>query len=215
MHPAYKNATLKAAVGLAVLLCIPSPGFAQTGLGAAASYAVLAGSAITNTGATRVTGDVGVSPGSAITGFPFAQPTLGTVHAGDRVAAQAQIDLASAYNFLAGMPCSVTMCGDELGGRTLRPGVYRFASSARLAGTLHLDARDRFVTARQSARAHQHHAHHRCHRGRQGAGAGRGSNARHQHPDRHRQQSIADLPDDVERGQGEIPVVVGSIGWTQ
>ena len=46
MHPAYKNATLKAAVGLAVLLCIPSPGFAQTGLGAAASYAVLAGPAI-------------------------------------------------------------------------------------------------------------------------------------------------------------------------
>jgi ice-binding like protein len=140
MNHAYKNATLKAAVALAVLLCIPSLGFAQVGLGMAASYTVLAGSTITNTGATKITGDVGLSPGTAITGLPVGQPSGGAVHAGDAAAAQAKVDLGLAYIFLAGMPCGATMSGVDLGGQALGPGVYCFAAAAGLTGTLHLDA---------------------------------------------------------------------------
>ena len=141
MNHASKHSTSKVAAGLAVLLCLPSLGFAQTSLGLAASYTVLAGSAITNTGATTITGDVGVSPGTAITGLPVSQPTGGTVHAGDVVASLAQADLGIAYGFLAGMPCNVTMSGVDLGGKTLGPGVYCFATSAGMTGNLNLDAK--------------------------------------------------------------------------
>lgn len=136
----YKSVTLRTAFGVAVLLCLPVLGFAQTGLGSAASYAVLAGSAITNTGPTTIRGDVGVSPGTSITGLPVGQPTPGTIHAGDVVAAQAKADLAIAYGFLAGMPCGTVMSGVDLGGKTLLPGVYCFATSAGLTGMLQLDA---------------------------------------------------------------------------
>jgi len=109
-------------------------------LGSASSFAVLAGSTVTNTGATTtIVGDVGVSPGSAITGMPAGQPT-GTIHAGDAVAAQAQSDLTTAYNALAGLPCNTDLTSQDLGGKTLGPGVYCFSSSAGLTGTLTLDA---------------------------------------------------------------------------
>jgi hypothetical protein len=136
----YKYSTLKVGVALAILLSRPSIGFAQTGLGSAESFAVLAGSAITNAGVTKVRGNMGVSPGTSITGLPTGQPTLGRIHAGDAGAAQAQVDLAAAYNRLIGMPCTVSMCGENLGGRTLRPGTYWCAASADLAGSLNLDA---------------------------------------------------------------------------
>ena len=108
-------------------------------LGSASSFAVLAGSTVTNTGATTIVGDVGVSPGSAITGMPAGQPT-GSIHAGDAVAAQAQSDLTTAYNALAGLPCNTDLTSQDLGGKTLGPGVYCFSSSAQLTGTLTLDA---------------------------------------------------------------------------
>ena len=73
-------------------------------LGTADSFAVLGGSTVTNTGATHVHGDLGVSPGSAITGFPPGIVSGGTTHAGDAAAAQAQSDLTTAYNFAAGEP---------------------------------------------------------------------------------------------------------------
>jgi type VI secretion system secreted protein VgrG len=137
----YKYATLKVGVALAILLSLPSVGFAQTGLGSAESFTVLAGSAITNAGVTRVRGNMGVSPGTLVTGLPMGQPTLGTIHAGDAGAAQAQVDLAAAYHRLAGLPCTSSMCGENLGGKTLRPGTYCFSSSADLTGNLSLDAR--------------------------------------------------------------------------
>lgn len=140
MNQKHKHPTLMAGAGLAALLFLPSLGFAQSGLGSAASYAVLAGSTITNTGATAISGDVGVSPGTAITGLPVGQPTGGKIHAGDDVAAQAQADLTTAYDFLAGMACNVTKSGVDLGGTTLTPGVYCFSSSAGLTGILNLDA---------------------------------------------------------------------------
>jgi type VI secretion system secreted protein VgrG len=137
----YKYATLKVGFVLAILLSRPSVGFAQTGLGSAESFSVLAGSAITNAGVTRVRGNMGVSPGTLVTGLPMGQPTLGTIHAGDAGAAQAQVDLAAAYHRLAGLPCTSSMCGENLGGKTLRPGTYCFSSSADLTGNLSLDAR--------------------------------------------------------------------------
>jgi type VI secretion system secreted protein VgrG len=107
-------------------------------LGSAESFAVLGGSTVTNTGPTVVTGDLGVWPGLAITGFP---PGIvnGTIHAGDAVAHQAQEDVTVAYDSLAGMAFDQDLSGQDLGGLTLNPGVYRFLSSAQLTGSLTLD----------------------------------------------------------------------------
>ncbi|CAN5449889.1 hypothetical protein BH24ACT7_BH24ACT7_03210 [soil metagenome] len=112
---------------------------APVGLGTAGSFAVLAGSAVTNTGPSVIDGDLGVSPGTAITGFPPGI-VLGTIHAGDAVAAQAQSDLTIAYNDAAGRACDTDLTGQDLGGLTLTSGVYCFSSSAQLTGALTLDA---------------------------------------------------------------------------
>ena len=110
-------------------------------LGTAQSFAVLGGSTVTNTGPTVITGDLGVSPGSAITGFPPGTVVAGTTHANDAVAAQAQLATTTAYNSLAGQACNTTFnVPTDLGGMTLVPGVYCFSSSAGLTGTLTLDA---------------------------------------------------------------------------
>jgi len=112
----------------------------QTVLGTAQSFAVLAGSTVTNTGATVVRGNLGVDPGLAITGFPPGLVTGGTVHAGDAVALGAQIDTTIAYVTLAGQAPTLDLTGQDLGGQTLTPGVYKFTSSAQLTGALTLDA---------------------------------------------------------------------------
>jgi hypothetical protein len=138
MNCRHRYPTILAGGGLAALLFLPALGSAQS-LGSAASFAVLAGSTVTNTGATTIVGSVGVSPGTAITGLPAGQPTGGTVHEGDAVAAQAQSDLTDAYNSLAGMVCGTNLTGQDLGGQTLAAGVYCFNSSAPLTGTLTLD----------------------------------------------------------------------------
>lgn len=115
-------------------------------LGTAGSFAVLGGSTVTNTGPTLVTGDLGVSPGSAIVGFFPSTPggpgtVVGTQHAADAVAAQAQADAATAYTALAGQACDFThpLIAD-IGGQTLAPGVHCFPSSAAITGILTLDA---------------------------------------------------------------------------
>lgn len=104
------------------------------------SFGVLGGSTVTNTGATIVNGNLGVSPGSAVTGFPPGVVSNGTIHAADAVAAQAQTDLTTLYNQLAGDTCTTNLTGQNLGGLTLTPGVYCFTSGAQLTGTLTLDA---------------------------------------------------------------------------
>ena len=109
-------------------------------LGSAASFAVLGGSAVTNTGATIVNGDLGVSPGSAVTGFPPGIVVGGSIHATDALAAQAQVSATTAYNSLAGQPCTADLTSQDLGGMTLTPGVYCFSSPAQLTGTLTLNA---------------------------------------------------------------------------
>src|SRR6478672_7242368 len=122
------------------LLLVAAPVQAATlpPLGTAASFGVLAGSTVTNTGPTHVVGDVGVSPGTAVTGFPPGTLT-GVIHAGDAVALQAQQDVTTAYNNAAGQACDTDLTGQDLGGLTLIPGVYCFTSSAQLTGQLTLD----------------------------------------------------------------------------
>ena len=109
-------------------------------LGDAGTFAALAGSTVTNTGATAVTGDVGVAPGTAITGFPPGTVVGGTLHSNDAVAQAAQGDLATAYGMLASQACNTDLTGTDLGGLTLTPAVYCFTTSAGLTGTLTLDA---------------------------------------------------------------------------
>lgn len=105
------------------------------------TFSVLAGMTVTNTGSSVVTGNVGVSPGTAITGFPPGTLT-GATFAGDATAAQAQSDLLAAYNAAASATCppANVLTGLNLGGLTLTPGVYCFATSAQLTGTLTLNA---------------------------------------------------------------------------
>lgn len=122
------------------LLFASRPAAAQISLGTAQNFGVLAGSTVTNTGATTVNGNVGVSPGSAVTGFPPGIVVGGAIHSNDAVAMQAQNDLTTAYNNIATTPCTVDLTGQNLGGLTLQPGVYCFATSAQLTGALTLDA---------------------------------------------------------------------------
>ena len=115
-------------------------GQAPVVLGSATTFEVLAGSTVTSTGATTVNGDLGVSPGTAVTGFP---PGLvnGTIHAGDAAAAQAQLDLTTAYNDAAGRTVGAITVAGNLGGQTLTPGLYKSTSSLAISsGDLTLDA---------------------------------------------------------------------------
>jgi hypothetical protein len=129
--------------------------FAQSPLGSAQNFGILGASMVTNTGSTVITGDVGVSPGTAITGFLLtnviegpgtvtAGPGLvnGTIHAGGTIAAAAQTDAGLAYGALNAMACP---SGNNLSGQilgtavlSLPPGVYCFDTSAQLTGTLSL-----------------------------------------------------------------------------
>lgn len=129
---------------LLVLVVVASAQAACVNLGTAASFGLLGGSAVTNAvPGTVILGDVGVSPGTSVTGFP---PGVfgGTLHINDAVAAQAQSDLTTAYNSAAGAPCTQDLTGTDLGtfnaGNPLLPGVYCFTSSAFLTGNLTLDA---------------------------------------------------------------------------
>jgi|GEM_PF-927433 len=125
---------------LPMLLLLAAPALAATlpNLGTAATYGVLAGTTVTNTGPSRIRGGAGVSPGTAIVGFPPGTLT-GSIHAGDPAAQQAQNDVASAYDGAAGQPCVTNLTGQNLGGQTLAPAVYCFNSSAQLTGQLILD----------------------------------------------------------------------------
>jgi hypothetical protein len=105
------------------------------------TFEVLAGSTITNTGATGVTGDLGLSPGTAVTGFPPGVLN-GSLHAGDPTAAQAQLALTAAYNNAAGRSVGVIGIAGNLGGLTLAPGLYKSTSSLEISsGDLTLDAK--------------------------------------------------------------------------
>jgi hypothetical protein len=111
-------------------------------LASAATFVVLAGSTVTNTGPTIIGGgNLGLSPGSAVTGFPPGTLTPPAVmHVTDPTAAQAQLDLTTAYNYAAGLPGGAVLPGD-LSGLTFTPGLYTNSSTVMLsAGNVTLDA---------------------------------------------------------------------------
>jgi len=108
-------------------------------LGTAGNFTILGGSAVTSTGASIINGNLGVSPGSSVTGFPPGIVINGSININNGPAATAHADTLTAYNLLAGEPVTTTLTGLNLGGMTLMPGVYKFASSAQLTGTLRLD----------------------------------------------------------------------------
>jgi hypothetical protein len=127
---------------LSVMLLAGACCFAQSAvpLGTAANFAVLAGSTVTNTGSSVIVGSVGVSPGTSVTGFPPGTVTGGSIHSADATAATAQNDLTTAYNNAAGQAVTQVLTGQDLGTvGTLGPGVYFFATSAQLTGTLTLN----------------------------------------------------------------------------
>jgi len=140
-------AKISAAVGaIAVVFLIigitASAAIPAVGMGAAKSYAVMAGSGITNTGATTLSGTDGANIGSYPTGTFTGDTTVttsGTKYlAADAATAAAQNDLLTAYNDAAGRT-SATAISADLGGQTLTQGVYNSASSIGLTGTLTLD----------------------------------------------------------------------------
>ena len=124
-------------VSMAVLLSHPSVAFAGTILGSAQSFAVLGATDVTNVGSSTISGNLGVSPGTSITGAPDV--INGTIHQTDSVALQAQNDERFAFNALALLPSTINESGIDLGGLTLSPGVYKFTSAAQLTGALTLD----------------------------------------------------------------------------
>jgi hypothetical protein len=130
--------------GLAALVVLiwPATALAATnpGLGTAGNFAVLSGTPnITNTGPSWITGQVGIDPGCAVTGFPPG--TSGVQHKCDAVALQAKSDLTSAYTRAMNAPCPGTnnLSGVNLGGKTLVPGVYCQTTAPTLTGTLTLN----------------------------------------------------------------------------
>ena len=125
---------------LGALLC-PSVVSAGAILATAQSFAVL-GDTVTNTGSTGVTGDLGVTPGTSVTGFPPGTVD-GTIHLNDQIAQDALADATTAYNTLTGLLPFVDLTGQDLGGMTLTPGVYKFSTSAALTGNLTLDFQDK------------------------------------------------------------------------
>jgi len=144
MSVAKRRSTLLAATVLPVVLfCTSTPGWAAPILGNASPFAVLAGASITNTGSTVITGELGVSPGTSITGFyPPGVVNGGTVHSNDGLAIAAAADFLSAYNTLGTSVITQNLTGGDLGVGilgSLTPGVYKFDTTAQLTGALTLD----------------------------------------------------------------------------
>jgi hypothetical protein len=107
-------------------------------MGTANNFAVFGSSTITNTGNTSIFGNIGVSPGTAITGFPPGMVT-GITYAGGPVATRAHEDASTAYNTMSNVRCTTNEPAvADIGSQTLKPGVYCFPSSAAITGTLTL-----------------------------------------------------------------------------
>jgi hypothetical protein len=138
-----KHPTLKgffALIALAVMFAVAASSAQAANsipLGTADSFSVLAGSAVTNTGPSVISGDVGVSPGTSVGGFPPAV-TGGVIHSADGVAQGAQADLTIAYDDAAGQSSTGSANADPVGS-TLTPGVYTASSQLALSGAVTLD----------------------------------------------------------------------------
>ena len=126
----------------------PLPAVAASLLGSAQSFAVLGHETVTNAHSapnpgTQIYGDLGVTPGSSVTGFyPDGVVSGGSIHINDGIAQLALADTLSAYTTLANLPSVANLSGHVLGSlgyESLTPGVYHFDSSAQLTGNLVLD----------------------------------------------------------------------------
>ena len=111
-------------------------------LSAANTFAILAGSSITNTGGTEITGDMGLSPGTSVGGFPPGVLN-GTLRINDELVNQAKLDLTTAYNDAAGRTSTdMVLIAGNIGGLTLVPGLYKSTSSLEISsGDLTFDAK--------------------------------------------------------------------------
>jgi len=126
--------------GLGIPGVLSTAGQAPVVLGAAADYAVLAGSTVTSINATTINGDLGLAPGSAVTGFPPGTVN-GTIHADDVAAGLAKAALTVAYNNAKGRTLAPVSVAGNIGGQTLAPGLYKSTSSLEISsGDLTLDA---------------------------------------------------------------------------
>jgi hypothetical protein len=143
-----RRASLLVLIAAVIAGAWPATVFAATQprLGTALNFTVLAGSTITNTGPTVITGNLGLDPGKAskVTGFPPGRVT-GVKHTADAVALQAKRDLVTAYTDAATAPTTSNLTGKNLGGKNLTPGVYTFSSSAQLTGSLTLSGNGVFI----------------------------------------------------------------------
>src|ERR1700722_6785147 len=137
-----RRAGILLASGLAFAAVPAVASASAVNLGTASPFVVLGASSATNTGPSVLNGDLGVSPGTSLTGFSSPAVVNGATHDDDAVAGQAQNDLATAYGVAAGQPVSPgnVLTGQDLGGLTLQAGAYSFSSSAQLTGTVTLDA---------------------------------------------------------------------------
>jgi hypothetical protein len=140
---AVPNAQIAGASGLGSVPAVTGRGTcgqALISLGAAGNFRVLAGSTITNTGATTIHGNIGVSPGSAVTGFPPGTVS-GKIDKADTAAAHGEAAMQTAYNAAQGRSnCPISVAGN-LGGKTLGPGLYKSTSSLSISkGDLTLSA---------------------------------------------------------------------------
>jgi hypothetical protein len=127
----------------AIMVAIPiAANAAPVGLATAQPFVVLGGAGVTNSGSSVLNGDLGVTPGTSLSGFGAPAVVNGATHDNDAVAAQAQADLTTAYNVAAGQPIAPgnDLTGVDLGGLTLSPGAYGYSTSAQLTGQLTLDA---------------------------------------------------------------------------
>ncbi|MBN2840504.1 MAG: DUF3494 domain-containing protein [Coriobacteriia bacterium] len=141
MQDRTRSISVLLAASLIAMLAVPAISMAAeptVQLGATEDFAILAGTTITNTGDSEILGDVGVSPGSALTGFDTV--TLdGETHSNDALAIEAQTDWVTAYNDAVARPVTTILASPELGGLTLTPGVYSSGGALALTGELFLD----------------------------------------------------------------------------
>src|SRR5581483_2054237 len=105
---------------------------APVALGSAANFGVLAGSTVTSSGATTVSGDLGLWPGTSVSGFPPGTVT-GIMHITDPTAQAAQGDLTTAFNDAAGRSTAPVTVAGNIGGQTLPPGLYKSTSSLAIS----------------------------------------------------------------------------------
>jgi len=144
-NPTHLRHVRRAGIALAIgfaLVALPSAAQAQVNLGTTDSFVVLGGAGVSNTGPSVLNGDLGISPGTSLTGFGLPAVVNGATHNNDGVASQAQLDLAVAYDAAAAQPVlpANDLTGTNLGERTLTAGAYSYSSSAQLTGALTLDA---------------------------------------------------------------------------